>query len=768
MVSPLIVEYSMKFLRSRLRWARFLSRLISLALVGLSPFLGLGSVAAEDETSAVGTPCQSVESCYRLFLEHMPVGRDRLSSRDSIPLALEQLLSLRGEELDSEWSHRGGVLAGVLLRERDPNRALRLFEEEMSHFSILHDYILFWKGDTLFHLGEFQKSAEVFRSIPKTEPDSLLKKAAMFRAGEAWYHAGNCSQSMRQFNQISLVTSKEDFVPRGLLQLADCQIRTIQTTQGLESLKRVWIHFPMSEEAGEAEARLHARTEGAKWIPDSLSQFRRGKVLLRQAYYPEAITAFQKFLKLEPEHAWREEAQFNLALALSRLKRYDEARGLFLTLLKQRGDKAGESAVWLAKIYLRTGHGKSLRKLPKVFGTISLSPSQKATIVFYLAVWLEDHHHIEEAIAAYQRAGSLQPGSRMWRRSLWRIGWMQYRAGTYDKAATTFQQFVKRSQSTKVIPQFLYWKGRSLEQEKDLHAKETFAELCTQYPFTYYGQLAEDCGSRQEESSPSIVGRTQNGEAKTLAVEKYLHRNRHFRKGIALQELGLSKDSARELSWLVKSRKFGPTLLQELALTLRKVGAQHEALRIAKIYFQEVLDGRQSADHESFWHLAYPDGFLPVIKYYAQGLVDPYLVAAIIREESLYDAQALSPAGAIGLMQLMPATAQRLTKGTRDLNGMREQLFDFQTNIRLGSIYLGNLVKRFSGNLIHAVAAYNAGPHVVKRWVARNGQLPPDEFVEMIPYRETRGYVKRVLRSYREYHRIHHGVCKSDSLDRVC
>ncbi|MFQ5574633.1 MAG: lytic transglycosylase domain-containing protein, partial [Terriglobia bacterium] len=170
----------------------------------------------------------------------------------------------------------------------------------------------------------------------------------------------------------------------------------------------------------------------------------------------------------------------------------------------------------------------------------------------------------------------------------------------------------------------------------------------------------------------------------------------------------------------------------------------------------------------TLWRVAYPTDYLPTIRTYAGNQVDPYLVASIIREESLYDSKALSRAGAVGLMQIMPATARRLTESSKDLHAIRDELFDQQTNIRLGSHYLGKLLDRFSDNIIHAIAAYNAGPVAVSSWIKRNGHTEPAAFVELIPYRETRGYVKRVLRSYREYHRIGNGGCGARSLDKVC
>ena len=244
--------------------------------------------------------------------------------------------------------------------------------------------------------------------------------------------------------------------------------------------------------------------------------------------------------------------------------------------------------------------------------------------------------------------------------------------------------------------------------------------------------------------------------------------NLHYRKGIELKGLGLYQDAVRELSWLARTGTRGPKSLLHLSLHLSEAGAHHEALRLALLYFRDHLDGRRKPTPSTLWRVAYPTGYLPIIESYAANPVDPYLVAAIIREESMYDARAVSPAGAVGLMQIMPATARALTGDSDDLDVIRKRLVEHRTNIRLGSQYLKTLLRQFSGNVLHAVAAYNAGPAAVSSWIRKHRDAAPTEFVELIPYRETRGYVKRVLRSYREYHRLQNGGCGAGSLDKVC
>jgi soluble lytic murein transglycosylase len=127
------------------------------------------------------------------------------------------------------------------------------------------------------------------------------------------------------------------------------------------------------------------------------------------------------------------------------------------------------------------------------------------------------------------------------------------------------------------------------------------------------------------------------------------------------------------------------------------------------------------------------------------------LLQALMREESALDAEAVSPAGAIGLTQLMLPTARQVARRLKLPPPDRAGLMEPATSIRIGAAYLGDLLARFGGSEALALAAYNAGENAVGRWRAAGPGLPLDEFVEEIPYDETRGYVKRVLRSYASY-----------------
>jgi soluble lytic murein transglycosylase len=150
----------------------------------------------------------------------------------------------------------------------------------------------------------------------------------------------------------------------------------------------------------------------------------------------------------------------------------------------------------------------------------------------------------------------------------------------------------------------------------------------------------------------------------------------------------------------------------------------------------------------------YPLAYWPhVQRAAATDRVDPLFVLAMMRQESLFDPEAVSPVGARGLMQLMPGTAARLAPGPLDLRA----LADPATSIALGTRELGRLLARYGGDVAKAAAAYNAGEAAVDKWLARDPGLEPDVFVETIGYRETRKYVKAVLANLRRYRRLYPG-----------
>ncbi len=181
----------------------------------------------------------------------------------------------------------------------------------------------------------------------------------------------------------------------------------------------------------------------------------------------------------------------------------------------------------------------------------------------------------------------------------------------------------------------------------------------------------------------------------------------------------------------------------------------HMALRIARRHFGSLAVSGDPSLPRAFWEIIYPLGWRTEVADAAQRAgLDPYLVAAVVREESSYYPRAVSRAGARGLMQLMPATARPMA----DLRGLAFEggslLDDPRANLDMGASFLAGLVKEFGDPRV-ALAAYNAGPKRAREWWKTRRTSDMEAWVEQIPYDETRQYVKRVTLSWEEYRRIY-------------
>ena len=218
----------------------------------------------------------------------------------------------------------------------------------------------------------------------------------------------------------------------------------------------------------------------------------------------------------------------------------------------------------------------------------------------------------------------------------------------------------------------------------------------------------------------------------------------HYQRYTTLVDLGLLDMARRELDFVRHHAPRGISWTKFFISEYQRVNDYTSVFRLLP-----QLNLRRS-DRQTY---LYPQAYWDLVRTHAEKKeLDPYLIVSLIRQESLFDAAAVSRANAYGLMQLLPTTAAKLTD--LPLNG-GSALTDPAFNIRLGTTYLRGLLERYQGSLILALGAYNAGEKAADKWLARFGELEPDEFIENISYGETRRYVKLVLRNYRTYVRMY-------------
>ena len=740
---------------------------LALALGG---FLASDGHTAQMETSEQSTAnrCITAEECFAAAAWPKERLGHTLTKDQVAALKLERLRKVIEGFPATLWAKRAGLLSGVMLIDRNPAGALPYLRAAQRDFLVLDDYIRFWIGEALLRLGDAKEAAGMFEGVPQAVPDSNLLNQVALRAGEAWYQVSSCPEAVAWFVKAVNANDKDPQIAQAWLRLASCYLRENQLTEGRETLKQLWTKFPQTKEAKEAETLLGSNIGGVSWTATPDMHYERAQAFLGQSLHAEAIEELKKFLARDPSSPHRGDAKLKLGIAQVRLKLYDQARETFQALTAEQGPRADEATVWLGRVYLRQGLGEKLLDLCRTLSKGTVTSEQKGQINLFAGIWLEDEARFDEAIARYRQVAKSGEPAAQRGEAQWREGWVLYRTARYREAIGVWRQIVDQKDSD-FEPQALYWIARSYGHEKDAKSKEAFALLCQRFPYTYYCQLAREhtdlsvSGQPKQEGSVVAASSTQSvSEATQTSVQDnqtsssrmQIELQLAYRRAVELRTLGLDRDAARELGALTDRYSRDPDVLAALSMMLNEVGAYHHALRLVRSRFREKLERTGGTVVDGLWSVAYPTGLIPTIKMSGANGVDPFLVAAIIREESQYDWRAVSRVGAIGLMQVMPATANAVAHQHRLPSLSREDLFDQEVNIRIGARYVEQLFTQFAGNVVQTIAAYNAGPIVVGTWATTYRGRSEDEFVELIQYQETRQYVKRVLRSYKEYLRL--------------
>ena len=359
---------------------------------------------------------------------------------------------------------------------------------------------------------------------------------------------------------------------------------------------------------------------------------------------------------------------------------------------------------------------------------------QAAEAIYATARIHQEARRFEVASREFARMARLYPKHTLASEARFRIAWCKYRGGDLAGAARAFQEIADLGNDER--PSALYWKARMSDDAS------TYATLLAEYPESYYATLAErrlarPPGSALNERTPAGMAASSSASAVACGTSDL-----HLARFGELKAMNLASFARDELA-AYQERVSGCDGF--LVTAWSEVGGYRQAVGRAQ--------RAAGCGLESPWiRYCYPLAYWQLIQSQTSARsLDPYLVASLIRQESLFDAEIRSSANAVGLMQILPSTGSGLAS-RHGIGGFdASQLVDPTTNVTLGTAYLRELLDRYGGNLPRALAAYNAGENAVDKWQRRYPDLEDDEFVESISYRETRGYVKRVLQNRRIY-----------------
>lgn len=501
----------------------------------------------------------------------------------------------------------------------------------------------------------------------------------------------------------------------------------------LRAYGMAWWSVPDAADAADALERLRDLRPDRVPVPPPEARVRRAAHLMAAGEFTMAALEFATALHEPLPPPVASDAWYRLGILRLRT---DGASYAFQQAAAIPGDHQPRALFWLGRALAaedRDGLAEETwRRVIREFAASAWAPRA----MLALGGMAELHNDLAGARRWLSLLAQRYPLSGSADDARWRMGWLAFRQRRYGDAERQFLEAATQFPSTLRTSAHLYWAAKA-RAHRGADARTLLTDVAQRFPYAYYGQRAREVITAPEPAwlpSPTAV-RLRDDRASSLLEE--------------LAALGFDGDAA-DLAETLAERSSDPELLRMAAWLRARMGAYAQSVAAAEQVIWPALYGGMVADREA-WMLAYPLAFWTDVSRAAQAAgVDPYLVLAVMREESRFDPAVVSLAGAVGLLQLLPSTASTVAGSpvrSADLKAPR-------VNIVTGTRFLAGLMRRFNGDLVLALAAYNAGPAAARRF-ARLPRADPDVFIERVPFPETRVYVQRVLQSYGIYHQLY-------------
>lgn len=652
------------------------------------------------------------------------------------------------EEVARSWAHaveayQGGV-TGPLVREFSTDAALT---------SAIGDHVRLLLAEALARRGDLAAARRLALSVADRYRDSRLAPRALLMAATLASGGGDEEASQKILVRLLDTYPEARVAPEALYLLGMTAEARGQLDPAALAYRELTILAPTTGWADGAADRLVALDTAGIRLPrlSPTQRIDRAERLLRGGVPRTAADEAERIVSESRDPSIVLRALKVMAAGAQKLGRYEiAARAVGLAV--GRVPAAERPGLQLEQARLLAQAGQRERAVT-LLATVAASgaDAEAAEALYRRARLLEEIERPRDAAAAYASVVDRFPKREVAGASLWRLGWAAFIRGDARAAERSWTRLADLPGGRTYRSGALYWAGRAREQRGGSGAR-LFASVLAEAPRSYYGMLA----ARRTSATPGGTVPTVPLSLPANPDDAIVNDPGYARVAL-LRRIGLIEDALEELEDVVHRSVGDAVRLYGFSGAYVREERYHMALRIGRRHFAALAASGHPALPRAFWEILYPLGWRADLTQIAERAgLDPYFVAAVVREESSYYPRALSRAGARGLMQVMPATAQRL--------GRADGLDDPRANLEIGTTFLAGLLKQF-GDPRLALAAYNAGPKRLRDWwKARKGD-DVEVFVEQIPYDETRQYVKRVMVSWEEYRRIYGSP--SGSADRL-
>ncbi|MCZ7587102.1 MAG: lytic transglycosylase domain-containing protein [Deltaproteobacteria bacterium] len=588
-----------------------------------------------------------------------------------------------------------------------------------------------WEARLTGRGGHHARSAAMYEDLAGANGAAAVYTEYRYLAGEAWERAGRRDAALAAHQSVIDARRIDRF-----------------TTRALKRYAALW----RAEHPGDASAG-----ESAAMIAFADARFNADQYRQAQAAYEAYLDISGK--TMDAEHRYR--------LGLAAFYNHDNARALasLEPIARATGTARAEAATYrVAKVHTRLGDNAASRKTFEDLLRRFPSGGYRRATVYQLALLDMEDNDYAKAYAYFDRRLKTPSGGQK-EYLTWLKGWTAFRAGKLTTAETVLSEMLAEFKKSRDRDRYQFWRGAMRFEKKRVDDAAADWRAVNAAPRTYYGMLAADrlreVGRPARDAAADLTRPDGEQGLPPLTPDLFPPEHRRLAERILLlARLGCHDLASRLTAFVPEITDDDPIERRLLAMRLVHQGARyHQAIRWTgdrnnKFYQYARETGRHPS--ETYWSYLYPLGYADEIhRQAARRGVAESLVYAVIFNESRFSPNAVSPANAIGLMQIVPRTAREIADAIGETDFQEDDLYDPETNIRFGVYYLASMLARFHGAETCAIASYNAGPDVVGKWWRNKGDLPVEYFVEEIPYRETNNYVKKVRTTQKIYEILH-------------
>jgi soluble lytic murein transglycosylase len=628
-------------------------------------------------------------------------------------------------------------------------QALPLLSSPVLGGTPLASYGSFYSGLCYLNLSRAADARAIFAKLRTSQLPGFLSEASVLREAEASALLEDYASATKLYQDLAgRKTANPDAV---LLALGKAQQAAGERTRAAETFALLYYEFPLSELASVAATELDGLND-LRSPRESRPRFKldlgRAERLFGFKRYQAARDAFQELASLSSG----DEAEL-VALRLAEcdhfLKRYKQAREQLTPYLERAARKAEAQFFYLTATRELGDHDEYVRRaraLVDEFPASSWAEEALNNLATHYILADED----DQAEAVFREMLAKYPQGPHAERAAWKAGWAAYRHGAFQDAVKYFEGGASNFPRSDYRPAFLYWSGRARGQLSDAQgAASLYRVVTTDYLNTYYGRLAAKRVQGGVRLASDVAGSESSRVAPAPASAVGVPANAELIR--LLLSLELYDQAKDELQFALRTSGDSPVVNATLAWLYNKQGDFLRGIIYMKRAYPQYMSDEGARLPIEMRRIVFPLDYWTLIKKYSTAhSLDPYLVAALINQESAFDAGVKSAANAIGLMQVLPSLGKQYARQLKIRRFSAASLTRAETNIQIGTAYFADLIQR-RGGIPLALASYNAGESRVSSWNTERPGLELDEYIDDIPFPETQTYVRRILGTAEDY-----------------